>query len=403
MANIRDYLKEREKRQGNPQLINYKEKIRGHKLTVFYRVVLAVVVVAAVIAFLVIAWRDKVFTSCDTIATVPVTIVQGTKTEDLDGNILFYSKDGASCMDNKGKAIWNQSYEMQSPILSISGAVCALGDYNGREIYVCDKNGIRGTVNTNLPIRSLSVAENGVVAAVLDDSSVTRINVYNGNSNTDEAIVHAKVSMDKSGYPISVCMSPNGRIMMVSYFFMDSGSMKSSIAFYNFGEVGENQTDNYVSGYDYLNTVVPYVQFMNNSAAFAVSDDRIIFFSGSEKPTVVATSLFDDEVIGVYHNSDYAGVVFRDATGEASYRLDVYSASGNKIHTQLLDMEYSDIIFHKEQVIIYNSESCQITNIRGADKFVGSFEKPVSLLLPTASAYRYGLVTGNSIDVMELN
>ena len=58
MANIRDYLKEREKRQGNPQLINYKEKIRGHKLTVFYRVVLAVVVVAAVIAFLVIAWRD---------------------------------------------------------------------------------------------------------------------------------------------------------------------------------------------------------------------------------------------------------------------------------------------------------------------------------------------------------
>ena len=76
MANIRDYLKEREKRQGNPQLINYKEKIRGHKLTVFYRVVLAVVVVAAVIAFLVIAWRDKVFTSCDTIATVPVTIVQ---------------------------------------------------------------------------------------------------------------------------------------------------------------------------------------------------------------------------------------------------------------------------------------------------------------------------------------
>ena len=136
--------------------------------------------------------------------------------------------------------------------------ICALGDYNGREIYVCDKNGIRGTVNTNLPIRSLSVAENGVVAAVLDDSSVTRINVYNGNSNTDEAIVHAKVSMDKSGYPISVCMSPNGRIMMVSYFFMDSGSMKSSIAFYNFGEVGENQTDNYVSGYDYLNTVVPY-------------------------------------------------------------------------------------------------------------------------------------------------
>ena len=67
------------------------------------------------------------------------------------------------------------------------------------------------------------------------------------------------------------------------------------------------------------------------------------------------------------------------------------------------EIRFIHIIFHKEQVIIYNSESCQITNIRGADKFVGSFEKPVSLLLPTASAYRYGLVTSDSIDVMELN
>ena len=50
MANIRDYLKEREKRQENTQPINYKEKIRGHKLTVFYRVVLGVVVVVAIIA-----------------------------------------------------------------------------------------------------------------------------------------------------------------------------------------------------------------------------------------------------------------------------------------------------------------------------------------------------------------
>lgn len=403
MANVRDYLKEREKRAKNTQPIDYREKIRGHKLTVFYRTVLVLVLVAAVIVFAVAAWRDKVFTDSETISTVPVTMVQGTAAENLDGNILFYSKDGASCMNIHGEAVWNQSYEMQSPILSLSGAVCALGDYNGREIYVMDKEKIRGMVNTNLPIRNLSVAQNGVVAAVLDDASAIRINVYDANTDTDEAIVQAKVSMDKSGYPLAIALSPNGKLMMVSYFFMDSGSMKSSVAFYNFGEVGANETDNYVSGYDYVDTVIPYVQFMNNSAAFAVSDDRILFFSGAEKPTAVATGLFDEEVIGVYYNTDYVGLVFHDTTGEASYRLEVYSASGSKVHTQLIDMEYTDVLFNRDQVIIYNSDECRITNLRGVDKFTGTFEKSVLQLLQTASAYRYGLVTNESIDVIELN
>lgn len=401
MSNIRDYMKEKEKRQEAAQTVGYKEKIRSHRLTVFYRVILGIVLAVALVFFVIVQWKEKVFTEIAEVSAAPITVVGGTNAKNLDGNILFYSKDGANCIDTKGKAIWNRSFEMQSPILSISGAVCAIGDYNGREIYVMDKNGVKGTVNTNLPIRSISVAGNGVVAAILDDADVARINIYNGNNDTDEAIVHSKVSMDKSGYPVSVSLSPNGKIMMVSYFYMDSGNMKSSIAFYNFGAVGENQTDNYVSGYDYLNTVVPYVQFMNNSAAFAVSDDRIIFFQGAEKPTNIATTLLEEEVIGIYYSTDYVGLVFHNATGESAYRLDVYNTSGNKIHSQLFDLEYTDIVFGKEQIIIYNSMECEIYNLKGVNKFSGTFED-VSLLIPTTASYRYGLVTGNSVEVIEL-
>ena len=34
-------------------------------------------------------------------------------------------------------------------------------------------------IDTNLPVKSLSVAANGVVAAILEDGDVTWINVYN--------------------------------------------------------------------------------------------------------------------------------------------------------------------------------------------------------------------------------
>lgn len=402
MANIRDYLKEREKRKDTSKKVDYREKIRSHKLVIFYRVVLGAALIAAIIAFLIIQWRDKVFTESLVTGTAPITIVQGADVKNLGGNILLYSKDGASCVDAKGKAVWNRTYEMQTPLISISGQTAAIGDYNGRSIYVMDKSGERGTINTNLPIRDFCVSDNGVVAAVLDDSNLVRINLYNGNENTEETIASATARMDKSGYPMSISLTPNGKIMAVSYLYVDSGNMKSSVAFYNFGEVGKNETDNYVSGYDYLNTVIPYVRFMDNDSAFAVSDDRIVFFSGSERPTNIASNLLEEEIQSIYYNENYVGLVFHNQSGESAYRLDIYNSAGSKIGSQLFDIDYTDIVFTKDQIIIYNDTECQISNIKGVDKFIGNFEKSTSLLIPTSSVYRYVVVTADSVDTIEL-
>lgn len=402
MSNVRDYLKEKEKRTGSSQDANYKEKIRSHRLSIFYRVVLAVILITAVSAFLLIQWRDKVYTESVITHSAPITIAQGAHVEKLGGNVLLYSKDGASCMDAKGNALWNQTFEMQTPMLSVCNNVAAIGDYNGRTIYVMNDTSRMGTVNTNLPIRKFCVSANGVVAAVLDDSNVTRILLYNANEDTEEPIVNIKATMDKSGYPVSLSLSPNGKLLAISYLYVDSGDMKSTVAFFNFGEVGKNESDNYVSGYDYLNTIVPYVQFTSNNTAFAVSDDRIIFFQGSEKPANIASTLLEEEVQGVYYNENYVGLVYMNQTGESAYRLDVYNTSGNKIHSQFFDIEYTDIVFNKDQIIIYSDMDCQICNMKGVDKFIGEFEKPITTVIPTASIYKYVAVTSSSIDTIEL-
>lgn len=402
MANIRDYLKEKEKREKNINRIDYREKIRSHKLVIFYRGALAVLLAVAAVIFLVVQWKNKVFTESVVASSTPVTIVQGATVKNLGGNVLLYSKDGASCIDAKGNVVWNRAYEMQTPLISICNQMAAIGDYNGRSIYVMEKGGEKGTVNTNLPIRNFSVSANGVVAAILDDSDVMRIYVYDGNTNTDEPIIMGKATMDRSGYPVSISLSPNGRLMMISYLYADSASMKSSVAFYNFGEVGQNETDNFVGGYDYVDTVVPYVQFMNNDSSFAVSDDRIVFFSGAEKPTNIATNFLEEEIQSIHYNENYVGLVFINQSGESTYRLDVYNASGSKVHSLFFDIEYTDIFFSKDQIIIYNDSECQICNVRGSDKFTGSFEKSTSLLIPTSSAYRYVAVTSDSVDMIEL-
>ncbi|MEI3211074.1 MAG: DUF5711 family protein [Lachnospiraceae bacterium] len=41
--------------------------------------------------------------------------------------------------------------------------------------------------------------------------------------------------------------------------------------------------------------------------------------------------MLDEEVQGIYYNESYVGLVYRDQSGEAAYRLDVYDTGGDKI------------------------------------------------------------------------
>ena len=178
---IIDFFKEKEKRQQDSD-IDYRERIRAHRLSVFAKTVTICAGLVLLLVVMNVLWKSKTFTDLSIQNTYPVSVVAGATARNLNGYLLISSKDGVSCIDDKGKAIWNQSYEMQSPIVATCGSTVAIGDYNGRTIYVANKEKILGTVKTNLPIRSVAVSDNGVVAAVLDDTDVIRIYIYDGNT-----------------------------------------------------------------------------------------------------------------------------------------------------------------------------------------------------------------------------
>lgn len=398
MADIRSYLKEKEKREQKDQ--SYQTKIRKHKLSAVYRVLLVLLIVGAIVAVLRIQYQNRVYNEYTVTASTPRQEVSNTTDVRLGSSVLTYSKDGAHCTDAKGKVVWNQTYEMQNPMISVCGDVAAIGEYNGRVIYIQNASSQMGTINTNMPIRSLCVAANGVVGVLLEDSGITWIYIYDSQGNV---LVKSSTTMKDWGYPTSISLSPNGILLAVSYLYMDTGNVKSSVAFYNFGEVGKNQTDNFMGGYNYGDTIIPYVQFMNNSSIFAAGDDRLVFFTGGQKPENISNVLFEEEVQGVYYSEQYVGLVFLNEKGNTRYRLEVYDTGGNRKTTKEFDMDYADIVFSGDTYIIYNETEMYIGTMAGADKFSGNFQKAVKLLIPTGMKYRYMITTPDSIDTIQMN
>ncbi len=399
MINVRDYFKNKKEKKEKGNRISYLEKIKSHKFMIFYRSVLLFALVAAAVAVMLIQWNNKIYTQCVTVSSIETGKPQNGNLAAFSEYILTYSKDGASCMDGKGNAVWNETFEMQNPMVDICRDVAAIGDYNGRSIYIMNTAGSLGEITTNRPIRNFCVAANGVVAVILDDSGLTYIYLYDKNG---KELVRIRTTMKDSGYPFSISLSPNGKLLCVSYLFVDSGELKSSVAFYNFGEVGQNQTDNYVSGYDYLDVVVGYTRFLDEKTLFAVSDDRIMFFEGEQKPISISERLLNEDIQKIYYGKDNVGLVFNSMDGNSRYRLDVYQKTGELSLSIGFDMEFTDIVFAEDQIIIYNESECQVYNMDGLEKYSGYFEKAVYALIPTQTAYRYILVTADSIDTIEL-
>lgn len=397
MADIKSYMKEKEKRERKQA--GYKEKIIKHKLANVYRILLLAAALAALVALIVVQYKRHVYTDYDIIASVERTSVLSSVDLRLGNAVLTYSKDGAHCTDTKGNVTWNQTYEIQDVKLAICDDTVAIGAYNGRSIYVQNTEEQLYEITTTMPIRDLAVSSSGYVTAVLDGTDVAMIYTYDSSG---KEIYYGRAYMTGSGYPAAISLSPGGELLCVAYWYVDTGVLKTNVVFYNFGSVGENVNDCMVSVYSYTDMLIPQVQFMNDSTAFAVGDSRLIIYSGSHVPVEAAGFICDEEIQSVFYSEKYIGLVFRSEDSEGLYRMDVYDTSASKVGSYYIDIDYTDIFFGQDNFVAYNESECMIMTLDGIEKFNGEFSKTVRLMLPSGNAYKYLLVTESSIDTIQL-
>lgn len=376
----------------------YLRKLRAHRRTIFLRVMAVLLIVVGLVVYFYISFTTKSYTDYEVVNTVERELVSTAKMLKFGNNFLTYSADGIHCTDSRGNDIWSCPYEMQNPMVEMCGDYVAVADYDGRTIYVFNSAGQTSTIQTSNPIRMIKISAKGVVVCVVDGGDVTPIYLY----YEGQEIVSFRTTMAKSGYPVAIGISDNSKLVGVSYLYLNNGEMTTKVAFYNFGEVGQNETDNLVSGYDYSGEVVPIIEFLDDSTAFALANDRLMFYQGREKPSNTANILLHDKVRSVFFGDSYVGLVYNNTDGEAKYRMDVYSTAGKLENSIYFDLDYREIFFHNNRIVIYNSAGALIYTVQGNLKFEGDFDEPVALMIPTNSSNRFLLVTAEAIKSIVL-
>ena len=377
----------------------FRKTLARHRRLIAYRIIfiVAVVVIACLMAYS--SYKNMVYTSYSILDTLQYEDATGASFKDFNGNVLKYSRDGATAFNMSNDMLFNQTYEMQNPMVDICGDYVALGDYKGTKIYIMNSEGSQGQIDTTLPVQRFCVASNGNIAVVLEEDDITWVRLYNKEG---EIVASDRITMKKSGFPLSIDISDNGILLCISYLYIDSGKISSSVAFYNFGSVGQNEIDNLVSGYNYDDETITYVQFVNSNTAFALGNKTFSIFSGDQRPERVFEVAMDEEIKSVYNNDNYIGFVHRITSDETPYRLDVYNTSGENILSKPFSLDYTDILFNKDLILIYNANECVIYDIKGTEKYNGLFKNSILTIVPNGNKTKYLFVSGSRTDQVQL-
>ena len=395
MGEINETLKEKYEAAQS----DFEKKIRRHRRAILYRIIIGLAIVVAVIASAYYNYQKMVYTGYDVLRKLSYTEASNAKYLKFGDNVLRYSQDGASAFNISNEMLWNETFEMQNPIADVCKDYAAIGDYMGTTIYVYNSAGLQGTIDTSTPLKRFCVSGNGNVAVVLEDNEVTWVKLYDVNGTN---IASDRTTMSKSGYPVCIDISEDGILLAVSYLFVDSGVLSTSVAYYNFGAVGQNEVDNLVSGYNYRETVVPMVNFINPNTSFILGDNRFSIFKGSEKPESVFEKEIDKQILSVFSGDNMIVLVFEDDESDNKFVAEVYDDNGNLITTQGFDMDYSNMSLYKDLLIIYNSEECQIYNTSGLKKFDGKFNESAIMVIPEDSKSKYLVVYPDGMEEIKL-
>ena len=303
--------------------------------------------------------------------------------------MVKYSKDGVAMTNKSGTVLWNQTYEMASPTMTSAGDYVAVGDIGANTIYIFNEYGQLGRVSTDVPIQEIQISEQGVVAAVLSDTSSNYINLYDKQGNSLGSI---KASLENTGYPLAIALSPDASKLAVSYLIVKSGSMQSRIVSYDFSDVeGDHLLDT-----QELEGLYPKAEFLDSREVVLFGEKGFVLYQADSKK-IETQENFESEINSVFCTNQKLGFIFKNEDDNGKYRMEIYNKAGKKSSTYYFDLDYSGMTADDDEVILYNDEEMLIYQMGGRVRFRGTFNTAVTSVMPSWEDGLYWLIDDQSL------
>lgn len=312
--------------------------------------------------------------------------------------IVRYSRDGVVFLNRKNEEQWIQSAQIQNPIIEVNDDTFAVADSGGNSILVFTEDGLKGEIETTLPIEKISVSNQGIVSAILRNENSPKIISYDATGNI---LVEQQASLSSTGYPVALEMSDDGNELAVSYVYTVGTQIRSRVVYYNFGEAGQAKADNIVASDVYQGTVMADIFYMGSSRSVVVGDNSFAVYSCGEVPEKQQEVTLDQEIKSVFHSDRYIGLILLNQE-KSGYEVRLYDRSGNLMLSRAITGDYSNVRIDGDEIIMFDGSRCCIVTATGVVKFQGDLGIDALEMFRAPGLNRYYVMTVNELRVIYL-
>ena len=312
--------------------------------------------------------------------------------------IIRYGRNGVTFLSRQNEVLWIQPGQFQNPALEVNDQTFAVADTGGNSIQIFTDKGLKGEFETNLPIEKFSLSNQGIVSAILKNENSPMIVTYDSTGNI---LVENQVVTGSMGYPVALEMSPDGKVLLVSYLDMKNSTLKSRVAGYNFVEEGTDRENHQVSMEEYEDSVIPEIFFMDAVTSVAVGDHSFSISKGSRIPEKTTEVELFREIRSTFHTSRYIGFVLLNEE-KAGYELRLYSKSGKQIMNRAISGEFSNVYMEGNEIILYEGSRCSIYTSMGMPRFDGDLKDDILMMVPMEGINRYMMMSTDELRVIYL-
>ncbi|MCI8890217.1 MAG: hypothetical protein HFH34_02480 [Eubacterium sp.] len=386
--------------QSTEELSGLNQKIRIHRIKILILILMLTGAAIGLLFAVLIYFETKVYTDYEVIEQIERRETSAAAYEEFQGNVLQYTQDGAVYSSISGEVFWNQPYEMESPRIAVCEDYLAIYEQGGNRIYIMNTVGQQGTIQTTIPVQRVSIARQGKVAVLMEDSQTSYIHMYDKDG---KQLSGGELHIENSGYPLDLALSRDALKLAVSMLDIQEADVKSTVVFYNYGTVGQNEIDNIVGSYSYKDMIIPSIRFVTNDRLIAFGDEKVLLFEGKQKPAVMKEIKCGKNIRSIYYDEDYFGLVFDDAESAKGYVTKIYNMKGRQILEQKFDLDYTAIDFLQNGLLcIRNEKSVQLFTMRGSKRFEYTFDRSIYDVISGSGQLDYWLILNGETDRIKL-